>query len=69
VYQGEIVTCPPELSEAELIIGLCDRWHKTPAEIRELDADDLRLLNIYGFAAEHKNKKEEANDEPEQSDY
>lgn len=27
-----------------MIIGLCDRWHKTPPEIMALDTSTLRLL-------------------------
>jgi hypothetical protein len=34
------------LVDAKLIIGLCDRWHKTPDEIREMSADALRLLEL-----------------------
>ena len=37
---------PAELAEAKLILGLCDRWHKTPPEIYALDASVLRLLKI-----------------------
>ena len=29
------------------MIGLCDRWHKTPEEILAMDAGALRLLDIY----------------------
>jgi hypothetical protein len=29
-----------------MIIGLCDRWHKLPEEIREMDATGLRYLGI-----------------------
>ena len=29
------------------MIGLCDRWHKTPEEILAMDARALRLLDIY----------------------
>ena len=36
--------------EAEMLIGLCDRWHKTPDEILAMDADVLRLLAIYDYA-------------------
>lgn len=32
--------------DAELIIALCDRWHKTPDEILAMDAAGLRLLEI-----------------------
>lgn len=29
------------------MIGLCDRWHKTPDEIRAMSSSGLRLLSIY----------------------
>lgn len=29
------------------MIGLCDRWGKTPEEILAMDARGIRLLNIY----------------------
>ena len=35
--------------EAEIVIELCDRWHKTPDEILAMDAGALQLLAIYGL--------------------
>lgn len=32
------------------MISLCDRWHKTPAEILAMDAGALRMINIYDRA-------------------
>lgn len=29
-----------------MVIGLCDRWHKLPAEIEAMDTGALRLLAI-----------------------
>jgi len=29
------------------VIGLCDRWHKTPDEIEAIDARALRMLDVY----------------------
>ena len=29
------------------MIGLCDRWHKTPPEILALDASVFRMLDVY----------------------
>ena len=29
-----------------MIIGLCDRWHKTPDEVLAMDASALRYLAI-----------------------
>jgi len=29
------------------VIGLCDRWHKTPPEILALPASVLRMLDVY----------------------
>jgi hypothetical protein len=29
-----------------LILGLCDRWHKTPSEIEAEPAETFRLLEI-----------------------
>jgi hypothetical protein len=29
-----------------MILGLCDRWHKTPPEIEALPGDVWRLLEI-----------------------
>jgi hypothetical protein len=31
--EGNKVGKPPELQEAELILGLCDRFHKLPSEV------------------------------------
>ena len=35
---------PFELQQAEIILGLCDRFHKLPSEINEEDIGLLRLL-------------------------
>ena len=35
-----------ELIEAELVIGLCDRWHQPPSVIRAESAEVLRLLQV-----------------------
>jgi len=32
------------------VIGLCDRWHKLPEEIENMDAGALRLLAVYDRA-------------------
>jgi hypothetical protein len=29
------------------VIHLCDRWHKTPDEILAMDAQAMKLLDIY----------------------
>ncbi len=41
---------------AETLLGLCDRFHKLPAEIRAHDTDLLRLLAIE--AAGHREEGE-----------
>ncbi len=48
---GELITKPVELEEAELIIGLCDRFHCLPKEggILDQDVDIIRLLKIYAM--------------------
>jgi len=50
-----------ELAEAEMIINLCQWFHCTPAEAMEMDADVIRMLNIY-----NRGRKE---DMPESSEY
>lgn len=49
-----------ELEEADLIIGLCDRFHCLPSQLEEEDISILRLLTIY-----HRGHKD---DEPPSSD-
>ena len=44
---GEFVEKPAELIEAEIIIGLCDRWKVLPSQVRAEGADVLRLLDVY----------------------
>jgi len=34
------------LDEAELIINLCNKWHKTPDEILEMDARAFYYLDV-----------------------
>ena len=36
--------------EAELIIGLCDRWHCLPSEVLQESAEVLRMLAILAEA-------------------
>jgi hypothetical protein len=38
--------------QAELIISLCDRWHKTPDEILAMDASALRMLRLVDIGKE-----------------
>ena len=41
-----MVTEPDELSRANLLISLCERFHKLPSEILAEDAQLLQLLQI-----------------------
>lgn len=38
--------------EAELIIGLADRFHCTPQEAEEMDAGYIRMLKVYDMGRE-----------------
>lgn len=40
------MTKPVELERAQLVIRLCDRWHKTPDEIGAMSLQALRTLRI-----------------------
>ena len=57
---GRPVVKPAELTRAEIIIGLCDRWHKTPDEIGAMDARALRLLDVYRLG--HREEEEGGED-------
>jgi hypothetical protein len=35
------------LIEAELILGLCDRFHCLPQQVEEMDASVIRMLKVY----------------------
>jgi hypothetical protein len=35
------------LIEAELILGLCDRFHCTPDVAKDMDASVIRMLKVY----------------------
>lgn len=37
---------PAELDEAETVIALCDRWHKTPDEVLAMDVRALYYLDV-----------------------
>lgn len=41
---------PPELAEARLIAGLCDRWGYKPDEVLEAPAWILRLTTLVMLA-------------------
>ena len=43
---GNIVTKPVELTYAETIIGLCDRFHCLPSQLENESAELLRMLRI-----------------------
>ena len=43
---GNTVRKPSELAEAEMILGLCERFHCLPSQIVEEDASLLRLILI-----------------------
>ena len=43
-----------------MVIGLCDRWHKTPPEILALPASVLRMLDVYKLG-----HREEEDEDPE----
>lgn len=43
------------------MIGLCDRWGKTPAEILAMPAHHLRLLDIWKRG--HRDEDEEGGEE------
>jgi hypothetical protein len=43
---GGSIVKPGELAEAELVLGLCDRFHCIPEVAEEMDAGVLRLLKI-----------------------
>ena len=47
---GNLVTKPAELTNAEMILGLCDRFHKLPSEIENEDAELLSLIAITQLA-------------------
>lgn len=52
---GHLISEPHELSEAKLVLALCDRWHKLPDEIYASDtATIMHLLKIehYGIKRE-----------------
>lgn len=34
------------MTYAQVVLGLCDRWHKLPSEVLAEDARLLRLLDI-----------------------
>jgi hypothetical protein len=41
---------PAELTRAEVLIGLADRWKCRPSEVLAEDAAVLRLLDVYNLA-------------------
>ena len=53
---GELVGKPPELVEAELIDGLCQRYGCLPSALLAEDAD--LLLSVVGIAAMGKRDEE-----------
>lgn len=45
---------------AEIVISLCDRWHKLPSEVLAEDAGALRLLDVYRLG--HRDEEEGGED-------
>jgi hypothetical protein len=43
---GSTVTKPGELIEAELVLGLCDRFHCLPSQLMAEDARLLRWVRV-----------------------
>ena len=51
---GELVTKPWELEEAELVIGLCDRFRSLPypGSLMEQPVDLIRMLKIISVGSQ-----------------
>jgi hypothetical protein len=59
---GSVVERPAELATAEIVIGLCDRWHCLPSQVLAEPAWVLRMLDVYQLG----HRKENAEDEEEE---
>lgn len=48
---------PFELQKAELILGICDRFHKLPSEVVEEDLEILRFMHYISLETSTKNEQ------------
>jgi hypothetical protein len=47
---GNVVTKPKELSRAEILLNLCQFFHKLPSEILSEDAEIIQLMKLHRLA-------------------
>lgn len=51
---GNVITKPVELYQAEIIDGICQRYHQLPSTVLDEDVSLLKLLHIVSLNEEQK---------------